>query len=286
MLPLAQQTEPLVHFLHRKAPKFEPVLIALADSCQYLINDLTGVGHSGMKTHNLHSWNVSLENARAIHKNLRAWIITEGDCSQPRLVGRISLTSNNESDQSATIQACITVQSSPSKTLLERKVAIKTAKFPLEPGLYAFRKVPAIIAALNKLNRVPDLFICDGRGVTGDESFGVASHVGLVCSVPTIGIRPVKPRHMTETLGLERGSYLRVHDNNQIAAIVRIIDNADPLLVSPGHKISLEASIAQVLDYIPASLSKREYLQALYPEAGHNNEAPVKLTLVHSATGR
>lgn len=239
-----------------------------------------------MKTHNLHSWNVTLENAKAIQKNLRAWIVTEGRCEQPNLVGRISLFSNNESEHSATIQACITIKSHPSQTLLERKVAIKTTKFPQETGLYSFRKMPAIIAALNKLNRVPDIFICDGRGITGEDSFGVASHVGLITSVPTVGIRPVKPRHLTETLGMERGSFLRVYENHQVAAVVRVIHGADPLLISPAHKISLEDAINRVLDIIPANLSIREYLQALYPEASHTNETPVQLTLVHTATGR
>lgn len=239
-----------------------------------------------MKTHNLHTWNVSLENAKAIQKNLRAWIVTEGNCSKPSLVGRISLISNNESPHSATIQARITIESCPSRTLLERKVAIKTTKFPLQAGLYSFRKMPAIIAALNKLNRIPDVFICDGRGITGDDSFGVASHVGLITSVPTIGIRAVKPRHVAETLGQERGCALRVFENNQVAAVVRVLEGVDPLLVSPGHKISMEDSIARVLDMIPANQSIREYLQALYPEAGHTNETPVQLKLVRTATGR
>ena len=54
-----------------------------------------------MKTHNLHSWNITLENAVAIQKNLRAWIVTEGQCNQPDMVGRISLISNDESAHSA-----------------------------------------------------------------------------------------------------------------------------------------------------------------------------------------
>lgn len=239
-----------------------------------------------MKTHNLHSWNVTLENALAIQKNLRAWIVTEGQCKTPAMVGRISLTSNGESPQSATVQARITITSHPEGRLLERKVAITTTKFPMQRGLYSFRKMPAIIAALKKLNRIPDVFICDGRGVTGLDSFGVASHVGLVTSVPTIGIRPVQLKYDTETLGQERGSYLQVFEDNQIAAVVRVVDNADPILVSPAHRIGMEDAIDRVMAHIPASTSYREYLQALYPEAGHNNDKPVQLRLVKSATGR
>ena len=239
-----------------------------------------------MKTHNLHSWNVSLENALAIQKNLRAWIITEGQCPNPKLVGRISLNSNSENENSATIQACITVTATTTKTLLERKVAIKTTKFPLHPGLHSFRKMPAVITALNKLKRVPDIFICDGRGVTGDDRFGVASHVGLITSVPTIGIRCVRPRHITGSLCKERGSYLRVVEGGQIAAVLRVLDDMDPILVSPAHRIGLEDAINTVLELIPSDTSAREYSQAIYPEAGHNNDTPVQLRLVKSAAGR
>jgi deoxyribonuclease V len=239
-----------------------------------------------MKTHTLHSWNVSLENAKAIQKNLRAWIVTEGPCLHPKLIGRITLTSTKESDQSATVQACVTIQSYPSMTLLERKVAIKTSKFPLQPGLYSFRKVPAVVAALNKLNRVPDLFICDGRGITGEDSFGVASHVGLITSIPTIGIRTIKPKHMLETLGAERGSYLRIFDSGQIAAAVRLIDGLDPVQVAPAHKINLENAVAQALAYVPATISSQDYLQALYPESGTKKAEVVQLSVLKSATGR
>jgi deoxyribonuclease V len=239
-----------------------------------------------MKTHNLHSWNVTLENALAIQKNLRAWIVTEGQCQDPAMVGRISLTCNSESPQSATVQARITITSNPHATLLERKVAITTTKFPLQRGLYSFRKMPTIIAALKKLNRVPDVFICDGRGVTGTDSFGVASHVGLITSVPTIGIRPVRRKQDIDTLNPERGSFLQVFEDNQIAAVVRVLDDADPVLVSPAHRIGMQDAIERVLEHIPANTSYREYLQALYPEAGHNNETPVRLRLVKSATGR
>ena len=239
-----------------------------------------------MKTHNLHSWNVSLENALAIQKNLRAWIVTEGQCPSPKLLGRISLTSNSESDNSATVQASITITEPASNRLLERKVAIKTTKFPLHPGLYSFRKMPAVVVALNKLKRIPDFFVCDGRGITGEDSFGIASHVGLITSVPTIGIRPVRPKHIIGSLCEERGSIIRAVEGGQMAAVLRVLDGVDPILVSPAHKISMDDAIARILEMIPADTSIREYLQAIYPEAGHNNETPVQLRLVKSAAGR
>jgi len=233
-----------------------------------------------MRIHTLHPWNLSLENAKAVQRNLRAWVISDGSCKQPKMIGRITLSSSDETLQSATVQARITIIEYPSLTLLERKVAIKTTRFPLEQGLQSFRKMPAVIAALEKLNRVPDVFICDGKGITSETSFGVASHVGLVTGVPTIGLASADSVQLNSPLGLTRGSYLPATDRQQFAAVTRVLDATDPILISPAHKISLSDAIDRVLDYFPANTGIRDYLQAIYPETGHNDEKPVQLKLV------
>ena len=235
-----------------------------------------------MKTHRLHSWNVSVAQAQAIQKNLSAWIITEGNCPQPKLIGRIELACARESNEAATVQASVSIKSLPSLQLLERKVSVRTTEFPDREGLVAFRKVPAIIAALEKLVRIPDVFICDGRGITGPESFGIASHVGLITHIPTVGVSRAKPRQLSDLLGAQRGSWLPVHEPGQVAALVRVIDGLDPVMVSPAHKLCMEDAVEQILRYVPADTPAREYLQALYPESGIGRPKPAQLTLVSS----
>ena len=237
-----------------------------------------------MKTHKLHEWSLSLESAKAIQKNLHAWIITEGACPSPKLIGRIQLESTTELNHHCTVQATIKVQSLPSMQLLERKVAIKSSHFPSRPGLQSFRKVPAILGALDKLNRVPDLFVCDGRGITSHRRFGVASHVGLLTNLPTIGICSAKPNAESNLLGRERGNYLPVTNQGQYSALVRVLDGLDPILVSPGHRIGLQEAVQMILRYIPESTPTRDFLTTLYPAAGINNDDVVQLSLVKTAS--
>lgn len=244
-----------------------------------------------MKTHPLHAWNVTAENARAIQRHLSAWVVTDGKCENPNLIGRIEIAPTKESNQSATVQAQICIHSTPSRTLLERKVALKTTVFPAQPGLHAFRKVPAVIAALSKLNRVPDVFICDGRGRTGPDSFGVATHVGLITNVPTIGVRPVKPKDMPAELGHLRGNWVPVDQPGSNAALLRVLDGLDPVLVSPAHKIDLQSAMKLVLSYLPETLSHWDYQRFLYPDAKtavtHDEGSNKRhLTLVKTATGQ
>lgn len=235
-----------------------------------------------MKTHRLHSWDISVDQARAIQKNLRAWIVTEGHCKRPRLLARVELACAQREQGALTVQACISVKSYPGLQLLERKVALRTSTFPDVPGLSSFRKAPAIVAALEKLVRVPDVVLCDGRGITGDDSFGLASHVGLLTNLPTIGIRPPKPRQLTGLLGEKRGSWIPLQDGGQHAALVRVIDGLDPIVVSPAHRLGMDDAISHTLQFVPADTSARDYLQALYPEAGIRKPEPVSLRLVAS----
>lgn len=235
-----------------------------------------------MKTHRLHPWDISVDQARAIQKNLRAWIVTEGQVRQPNLMARVELTCAREQSDSLTVQACISIKSLPDLKLLERKVSVRSSTFPDVAGLASFRKVPAIIAALEKLVRVPDVILCDGRGITGEDSFGVASHVGLITNLPTLGVCPAKPRQHTELLGQKRGSWIPLQEEGGIAALVRVLDEQDPLIVSPAHRLGLDDAVQQMLQYVPAETPSWEYHQALYPEARLGQTRPTHLKLVAS----
>ena len=240
-----------------------------------------------MKTHQLHAWNVTPENAQAIQRNLRAWIITEGTFPTVKWAGRIQLSTNASTVAPyCSVQAVISIHNQSSRQLLERKAAIKPSRFPLIPGLYSFNRVPAIITALEKLRRTPDIFFCDGRGITGKNSFGVASHVGLITNVPTVGIRTLKSQLETSVLGRERGCWLPVIDNGQQAAILRVVEDEQPVLISPAHRINLEGALRAVLDYIPMELNSAEYQRALYSESGHPERQPSQFRLIqHPASG-
>lgn len=219
-----------------------------------------------MKTNQLHKWSVSPEEARAIQKNLSAWVVQEGRCKTPSLIARIQLYPGIIEGTEGSEQAAIIVKSYPSQTVIERKVAIRGTSFPRIPGLLSFRKTPAIIAALDKLSHSPDLIICDGRGVTGPESFGVASHVGLITNIPTIGVRPPKPRDSNSLLPEKRGSWLPLKDTEQKCILLRVLEGMDPLLISPAHKIGFEEAAIRMLEYLPANTPSRQYLEMLYPE--------------------
>lgn len=52
--------------------------------------------------------------------------------------------------------------------------------FPYVPGLFAYRELPALLAALDRLTVAPDVLVADGHGIAHPRRFGLASHLGVV----------------------------------------------------------------------------------------------------------
>src|SRR5690606_7241163 len=71
--------------------------------------------------------------------------------------------------------------------VVESVVVDGEATFPYVPGLLAFREVPFLVAALEKLAARPDALVCDGYGIAHPRRFGLACHMGVVTTLPTFG---------------------------------------------------------------------------------------------------
>lgn len=244
-----------------------------------------------MKTNQLHSWSLTVEQAKSIQKNLSNWIVTDAppisvDTFARVEVHPVGLHADQNKDQANSQTATVTLYSTTDLSILERKHAIKNCSFPATPGMMSFRKAPAVIAALEKLANIPDLIICDGRGRTGESTFGLASHVGLITNLPTIGIRAPLQRLQTSELGNDRGQWACIGENQcDKSVLVRVFHSLDPILVSPAHKISQKQSIEQVLAHFPESMPSRQYLESLYPSKqpkAHN--IPILKSVAQSGT--
>ena len=117
-----------------------------------------------------------------------------------------------------------------------RQAEIKTVKvrttYPYIPGLLSFREGPVIVRALRKLRLKPDVCIVDGHGLAHPRRFGLACYVGVVTSLPTIGVAK------SRLFGTEVGETLVDEEGSVIARILRYKKKS--LYVSVGHKVSLE----------------------------------------------
>ena len=119
---------------------------------------------------------------------------------------------------------------------------------PYIPGLLAFREVPAIAEALERLETAPDAILVDGQGVAHPRRFGIACHIGLMTGIPTIGCAKSVLRGKYAPLGPEKGSSEPLVDRGEIVgAALRTRANVPPVYVSIGHNIDLRSALDLVL---------------------------------------
>lgn len=185
------------------------------------------------------------EEARAIQDLLRSRCRTGRTIDLPgiRLVAGADAAYTQDR-----VTAAMVVMTCPGLEVEETTVSQQAALFPYIPGLLAFREGPAIAAAWASLATRPDLLLVNGHGYAHPRRFGIASHIGFVLDVPTIG---VAQRLMTGSAGMPgegRGSAAPVTDGDEvIGMVVRTVTGVKPVFVSAGHRTDLSLALDIVL---------------------------------------
>jgi deoxyribonuclease V len=149
---------------------------------------------------------------------------------------------------------------------LQDAVSREKLRFPYVPGLLSFREGPAVIKALGKLKIQPDVILFDGQGIAHPKGIGIASHIGVILNIPTIGCAKSRLTGEFEEPDAKKGSRTYLHHNDQrVGAVLRTRTDVKPLFVSPGHLIDILSSIDIVMKCtcrfrIPEPLRRADHL--------------------------
>ncbi|MDH3258215.1 MAG: endonuclease V [Deltaproteobacteria bacterium] len=121
---------------------------------------------------------------------------------------------------------------------------IHETDFPYIPGYLAFREVPAILKALHRLSVPIDLILVDGHGTAHPRRFGIASHLGVVAGIPTVGCAKKRLVGEFEAPSPEKGARTFLyHRDEKVGAVVRTRGGKKPVFVSPGHLTDIESAV-------------------------------------------
>ncbi len=147
--------------------------------------------------------------------------------------------------------------------IIERVYSVTDLSIPYIPGLLAFREGGPILDAVAELTSTPDLFVFDGSGRIHFREAGIATHIGVVLDVPSVGVaksllcgtptRSVEGLAAGERVPIESDGGVTIPDGETIGYAVqtRQYDSPNrqinPLYVSPGHRVSEETAANFVL---------------------------------------
>ncbi len=190
-----------------------------------------------------HSWDLSPLEARRLQTALAAKVL------QTPWRGPVSTVAGIDVGiRCGTATAAVVVLTYPDLEIIEQVVSSQGVRFPYIPGLLSFREGPVILDALGKLSALPDAMIFDGQGIAHPRRLGIASHIGILLDVPTIGCAKSRLCGKHPEPGVKRGSHNLLVDGDEIiGAVVRTRTHIKPVFVSPGHRMDIDGSITYVL---------------------------------------
>lgn len=190
-------------------------------------------------------WDGSIADARRLQEQLASGVVLRDDLPEaPRWLAGFDV---GFEDEGATTRAAAVLLAADTLQPIASELVRMPTSMPYVPGLLSFRELPALVAALERLPQVPDLAFIDGQGIAHPRRLGIAAHFGVVTGVPSIGVAKhvLCGRHVL--LGAPAGEHAPlVHRGEQIGWMLRSKLRCNPLVVSPGHRISMDTALAWV----------------------------------------
>ena len=182
----------------------------------------------------------------ALQDELASRVSTESERSDFQTVGGVDLSyPNTWRGVGAYVQL-----DSQTGHLLHTQTLETEVNFPYIPSYLAFRELPVLLPLLSKVKDsglLPDVLMVDGTGLLHPRHAGIASHLGVLLDLPTIGITKSLLHGKVDWAGMTCGEVRLITDpergNAVIGAALKTSERADPIFVSIGHRIDLETAI-------------------------------------------
>ena len=165
-----------------------------------------------------------------------------------KTIGGADISFNKYSE---VVYAGIVLFKYPELTVIGQSTAISHTNFPYISGLLAFREVPALLEAWQKLEIKPDLMVLDGQGIAHERRLGIATHFGLITDVPSIGSAKSRLHGKYAEPGNKIFDESPMYDRGELIGIaMRSKRNCNQIYISPGHKISMQQSVEVIKNCI------------------------------------
>jgi deoxyribonuclease V len=198
-----------------------------------------------MRVEVMHSLDLTLAEARKLQDELAPRVVEVPplDLSKARYVAGADVSTQGDEGF-----ATVVVLTFPELDVVEVQGHEAPLSFPYVPGLLAFREIPPVVGALEKVETPVDAIIFDAHGLAHPRGLGLASHLGLFLDVPSVGCAKSRLVGRYEEPGPEKGDTSDlVNRGRVIGKVVRTRRNVSPVYVSVGDKTEPGSAVELVL---------------------------------------
>jgi len=137
--------------------------------------------------------------------------------------------------------------------------------FPYITSFLGFRELPVLVAAIEQARRagqLAEVLLVDGSGVLHQRHAGIASHLGVLTGLTTVGVTKKLLCGNVDLAGMDLGTAREVvHEGQVVGVALRTSPRSKhPVFISPGHKCDLH--FCQTV--VPMVLRGRRLPEPLY----------------------
>ena len=199
-----------------------------------------------MQYRELHPWHVSATEAQRIQQRLRGQIQVGTYVHDIRYIAGADIA---VSHTTSTVYAGVVVLDYTTLAVVGCQGTVSTTDFPYIPGLLSFREAPALLQVFAQLDITPDVVVFDGQGMAHPRGLGIASHMGVLLDVPSIGCAKSRLTGRYDEPPPTRGAHTPLYGarGTMLGAVLRTKDRTKPVFVSVGHKMTLSQALEILL---------------------------------------
>ncbi len=202
-----------------------------------------------------HTWSVNRSEAVRIQQSLKGKIELQAYNHHPETVAAVDVAYARHWEMSYAVMCVFTVIHDTANEVLQlRNERIYTHSDKVRqsyvPGLLSFREIPLLIPLFKGLASPPDLLLTDGAGIAHPRRMGLATHLGILFGIPSIGVAKSRLIGSYPALGAEKGRFAYLQDRSEIVGtVLRSRRNCKPVFVSPGYLTDVESATQIVLKF-------------------------------------
>jgi deoxyribonuclease V len=192
-----------------------------------------------------HAWKMSIDQARETQSDLAKKITIKPLPENLSTIAGFDVSYQNKEN---VLIAGMVVLAYPSLERIESHHIKDKINFPYIPGYLSFREAPALLKLIESYAKDVDIFIFDGHGVAHPRGLGIASHIGVLTGIASIGCAKKRLVGTYSPPGLKKGDTSDLEYKGEVVArVICTRENIKPVFVSIGNNVSLDDAATLVL---------------------------------------